>query len=285
MDSVLKRSIASRPAAYWSTLRWCCSLDESKKRSRRVMTPLRIWRKYTQTLLKVWIFLVLNNLFTLCARQCLVWCFCWHQSVTSSVCVADNLYTELGLLYCQCHTIDQSNFQQAVACFSKVQLDDDKRKQVVVWQNLGAVYNCLRDYDRALEYHLKAASLHGRSFFQKCSELLYLAYIWVFFLHIVMCFKLCLCQTRVWMRIDWRVYCSWVRRPQLPGTVLCECCLRVLASRRERWLWRILSARLTGRSIACWSVLEVQVGPWLRLFVYGLHVGLWFATAVTGKLR
>ena len=71
------------------------------------------------------------------------------------------LYNELGLTYTQCH-----EFAKAAMCFELALPSSrgpkaERKQEAVITQNLGAVYNSLGDYQRALQFHQKAAALHG----------------------------------------------------------------------------------------------------------------------------
>ncbi len=76
--------------------------------------------------------------------------------------VAGRLYNELGLTYTQCH-----EFAKAAMCFelalpSSRGPEAERKQEAVILQNLGAVYNSLGDYQRAVQFHRKAAALHGK---------------------------------------------------------------------------------------------------------------------------
>jgi hypothetical protein len=56
----------------------------------------------------------------------------------------------------------------------------DKRKEAVIVQNLGAVYNSLAQYEEALNHHNTAAAMHGEygSLFMICDKT-FLAFIYI----------------------------------------------------------------------------------------------------------
>ncbi|KAL0984872.1 hypothetical protein UPYG_G00149780 [Umbra pygmaea] len=69
-----------------------------------------------------------------------------------------NLYNDLGLSFSQLKL-----FQEAASCYEQALplVSTKPSRQAVVLQNLGAVHNTLNQYRQSLDYHRKAAGLHG----------------------------------------------------------------------------------------------------------------------------
>lgn len=72
-----------------------------------------------------------------------------------------NVFNDLGLLYTQLQKYDK-----AVKCFEEalplVQTSEDRKREAVVRQNLGAAYNFIGEYQRAISFHKSAADMHGK---------------------------------------------------------------------------------------------------------------------------
>ncbi|XP_064620014.1 serine/arginine repetitive matrix protein 1-like isoform X4 [Lineus longissimus] len=71
------------------------------------------------------------------------------------------LYGDLGLFYTQC-----GDYGKACQCFQDALyivklVTTDKKKEAVIVQNLGAVYNTLGQYEEALNHHTAAAAMHA----------------------------------------------------------------------------------------------------------------------------
>ena len=72
---------------------------------------------------------------------------------------AGKLYNEIGLLYAKCF-----QYAKAKTCFElalPLVRSKDKGSEAVILQNIGAIYNGVEEYQTALDFHEKAATLHG----------------------------------------------------------------------------------------------------------------------------
>lgn len=72
-----------------------------------------------------------------------------------------NIFNDLGLLYTQLQKYDK-----AVSCFQEAlplaQSSDDRKREAVIRQNLGAAYNFIGEYQRAISFHKSAADMYGK---------------------------------------------------------------------------------------------------------------------------
>ena len=84
-----------------------------------------------------------------------------NKTFTDTYLLSGRLYNDLGLIFTQCHNFTNAAhcFEQAVSVFHGT--SQGSKEEAVVLQNLGAVYNSLGAYDKALKLHESAASLHG----------------------------------------------------------------------------------------------------------------------------
>ncbi|XP_070542083.1 uncharacterized protein [Ptychodera flava] len=83
---------------------------------------------------------------------------CGQQEQTSKL---GKVYHDVGLGYVQL-----KDFNKAVQCFELAlplfrEPHKNQKKEAVILQNLGAVYNSLGDFQRAISFHEKAAALHN----------------------------------------------------------------------------------------------------------------------------
>lgn len=72
------------------------------------------------------------------------------------------VYNDIGLLYS-----GLKSYQNAAECFELAlplvrTNDNDTALEAVLQQNLGAVYNQLKEFNKSMECHRKAVSLHGK---------------------------------------------------------------------------------------------------------------------------
>ncbi|NXO97178.1 TTC24 protein, partial [Certhia brachydactyla] len=72
------------------------------------------------------------------------------------------LYNDIGLGYSQLHifSLAAESFERALGLCSG-ELDQDRRREAALLQNLGAAHNALRSFGTALGWHRRAAALHG----------------------------------------------------------------------------------------------------------------------------
>ena len=71
------------------------------------------------------------------------------------------IYNDLGLIFTQ-----RQKYDKAVSCFESALpmvegADGDKKQMAVIFQNLGATFNFLGNYQKAVEYHEKASDMYG----------------------------------------------------------------------------------------------------------------------------
>ena len=76
--------------------------------------------------------------------------------------VLGKVYNDIGLLYS-----GLNSYQNAAECFELAlplmqTSDNDNALEAVLQQNLGAVYNQLKEFGKSMECHRKAVSLHGK---------------------------------------------------------------------------------------------------------------------------
>nr|XP_022339225.1 tetratricopeptide repeat protein 24-like isoform X9 [Crassostrea virginica] len=72
------------------------------------------------------------------------------------------IYNDLGLIFTQ-----RQKYDKAVSCFESALpmvegADGDKKQMAVIFQNLGATFNFLGNYQKAVEYHEKASDMYAR---------------------------------------------------------------------------------------------------------------------------
>ncbi|XP_078338565.1 uncharacterized protein LOC111134473 isoform X3 [Crassostrea virginica] len=72
------------------------------------------------------------------------------------------IYNDLGLIFTQ-----RQKYDKAVSCFESALpmvegADGDKKQMAVIFQNLGATFNFLGNYQKAVEYHEKASDMYAQ---------------------------------------------------------------------------------------------------------------------------
>ena len=82
---------------------------------------------------------------------------------TSYYFFAGKIYNELGLVYTQC-----ADYIQAQKCFELALPlcrgpETNTKQEAVILQNLGATYNSLGEYQRAITFHESAMMMHGKN--------------------------------------------------------------------------------------------------------------------------
>ncbi|XP_074651471.1 uncharacterized protein LOC141906154 [Tubulanus polymorphus] len=71
------------------------------------------------------------------------------------------VYNDLGLTYTQCGEFEKACQSFELALPLSRGSSGDRKREAVLLQNIGAIYNSLGDYQKAVEMHEKAIELHG----------------------------------------------------------------------------------------------------------------------------
>lgn len=79
------------------------------------------------------------------------------------------LYSDIGLGYSQLHifSLAAESFERALELCGG-EPERDRRREAALLQNLGAAHNALCSFGTALDWHRRAAALHGRSHCSLC---------------------------------------------------------------------------------------------------------------------
>ena len=75
--------------------------------------------------------------------------------------ISGSIFNDLGLLFTQLQKYDKAKkcFEEALPL---AQSSGEKKKEAVIRQNLGAAYNFIGEYQRAISFHKSAADMYGK---------------------------------------------------------------------------------------------------------------------------
>jgi tetratricopeptide (TPR) repeat protein len=75
--------------------------------------------------------------------------------------ISGGIFNDLGLLFTQLQKYDKAKkcFEEALPL---AQSSGEKKKEAVIRQNLGAAYNFIGEYQRAISFHKSAADMYGK---------------------------------------------------------------------------------------------------------------------------
>lgn len=75
--------------------------------------------------------------------------------------ISGSIFNDLGLLFTQLQKYDRAQkcFEEALPL---AQSSGEKKKEAVIRQNLGAAYNFVGEYQRAISFHKSAADMYGK---------------------------------------------------------------------------------------------------------------------------